>query len=260
MSPHGELSFERAGHAPVVARQEAPGEVSIVQIIEKISSTPNLTLESIGVLERLVALQERRDEQQRRERFFEALKRVQEKAPRITKHGLMDRGAGKGQIAFAKREDIDLVMRPIYQAEGFSVNWDSPMVDGKIRVVGRFTAFGHTEEREWWCAPDGSGGKQGPQAAGSTVSYGQRYISIMFWDVITEGEDTNGGSPKDATPISQAQADEITTLLGDLGAGPGTERRKRFYKTYGVQKIEDLRVSQLKDVYARIAEVQGPKR
>ncbi len=228
-----------------LATQDGQQEVSIVQIIEKISQTPNLTLESIGVLERLVALQEKRDEQMRREKFFEALKRVQERAPRITKHGLMDRGPGKGQIPFAKREDIDAVMRPIYQQEGFSVNWDSPMVDGKLRVIGRFTAYGHTEEREWWCAPDASGGKQGPQAAGSTVSYGQRYISIMFWDVITEGEDNNGVKREDVEPVTQGQADDIRTRMNDLPqTRPGILLAKLCQK-YGVERPEDLKIGQL---------------
>lgn len=228
------------------------GEVSIVSIIEKLAQTPNLTTESVAALTQLCALQDKREDRQRRELFFDALKRVQEQAPRITKHGLMDRGAGKGQIKFAKREDIDAVMRPIYQREGFSVNWDSPMVDGKVRVVGRFTAFGHTEEREWWCAPDGSGGKQGPQAAGSTVSYGQRYISVMFWDVITEDEDINGAKPEEVKAITQSEADDITTALDDLGARSGTQQRTAFYKTFGISKIEDLKRSQFDEVWARI--------
>lgn len=227
-------------------------EVNILQIIEKMAQTPNLTTESVAALTQLVALQDRREAQQRRERFFEALARVQAKAPRIPKHGLMDRGAGKGQIKYAKREDIDAVMRPIYKDEGFSVNWDSPMVEGKIRVIGRFTAFGHTEEREWWCLPDGSGGKQGPQAAGSTVSYGQRYVSIMFWDIITEDEDANGARRESVQVITQAEADDIATALDDLGARAGTQQRAAFYKTFGISKIEDLKRSQFDEVWARI--------
>lgn len=238
--------------AVTIARSEHPTEISIVQIIEKISQTPSLTQESIGVLERLVALQERRDDRDRKEKFFEALKRVQEKAPRVTKYGLMDRGPGKGTIAFAKREDIDAVMRPIYQAEGFSVNWDAPRSETLIRVVGRFTAFGHTEEREWSCSPDTSGGKQNPQAAGSTVSYGQRYISIMMWDIITEDQDTNGGTRASTSPILQKQADEISTALDDLGAKVGTQQRAAFQKTFGVSKVEEIKQSQLDEVWNRI--------
>jgi hypothetical protein len=232
---------ELALHEQGVARTG----LSLVDVIGKIAQTPNLTLESVAALTQLVELQERKESQERKERFFEALARVQKLAPRILKDGLMDRGPGKGQIAYAKREDVDAAMRPIYQAEGFSVTWDSPMIDGKIRVVGRFTAFGHTEEREWWCAPDASGGKQGPQAAGSTVSYGQRYISIMFWDVITEGADKNGARREDVEPISQGQADDIRTRMNDLPQrAPGVLLTKLCEK-YGVTRPEELRVAQL---------------
>jgi len=92
----------------------------------------------------------------------------------------MDRGVGKGQIHYARREDIDLMLRPIYQAEGFTVTWNAPINDNRIQVVGSFTAFGHTETREWSCSPDTSGGKQNPQAAGSTISYGQRIFPRCF--------------------------------------------------------------------------------
>lgn len=214
---------------------------AMILMLERMVRDPSIDVDRV---ERLWAMKKEMDAQSRKERFFDALARVQQKAPRITKHGLMDRGAGKGQIAFAKREDIDAVMRPIYQAEGFSVTWDAPHVDGKIRVVGKFSAFGHSEEREWSCSPDASGGKQGPQAAGSTVSYGQRYISIMFWDIITEGEDTNGARREDAEPITQDQADTIRTRMNDLPQSrPGVFLEKLCAK-YGVARPEGLKISQ----------------
>lgn len=220
------------------------GEVSIVQIIEKLANSPSLSVESVAALTQLCELQNQREDRQRKEQFFDALKRVQEQAPRITKSGLMDRGPGKGQIPYAKREDIDAVMRPIYQKEGFSVNWDAPMIDGKIRVVGRFTAFGHTEEREWWCSPDTSGGKQNPQAAGSTVSYGQRYVSIMFWDIITEGADTNGAPTAATISITQSQADDIRTRMNDLPQSKPGVLLSRLCTKYGVERPEDIKQSQ----------------
>lgn len=258
---HGELSFD-APKALVVQQPQsvqATESVSLVDIIGKIAQTPNLTLESVAALTQLVELQERKEAQVRKEKFFEALQRVQSKAPRITKFGLMDRGAGKGQIAFAKREDIDAVMRPIYQAEGFSVNWDSPMVDGKIRVIGRFTAFGHTEEREWWCSPDASGGKQGPQAAGSTVSYGQRYISIMFWDVITEDQDTNGARRDDVETITKDQALDICTRMNDLQQKEPGKLLKLLCQKYGVGQTADLRKSQYNAVIADVEATEKQK-
>jgi hypothetical protein len=229
-------------HDSAIVKTQDP----LVSFIERAATDPSFDVDK---LERMFAMKERMDAQHRKELFDAALLRVQKAAPRIRKDGLMDRGPGKGQISFARREDIDAVMRPIYQAEGFSVTWNSPMgPDGKIRVIGRFSAHGHTEEREWSCSPDTSGGKQNPQAAGSTVSYGQRYLSKMFWDVIEEGEDTNGAPRKDVEPISMNQALDIVTRMNDLPQKtPGVLLSKLCAK-YGVNKPEDLRVSQWADV------------
>lgn len=230
----------------VAAQSES---ISLESFAMRMATDPNFDVDKAT---KVMEMLERRDALQRKDKFFEALARVQAKAPRITKHGLMDRGAGKGQIPFAKREDIDAVMRPIYQAEGFSVNWDSPRTESLIRVIGRFTAFGHTEQREWSCSPDTSGGKQNPQAAGSTVSYGQRYISIMMWDVITEGDDKNGARTEDIEPITQHQADDIRTRMNDLPQRqPGALLGKLCGK-YGVERPESLRVAQFKAVIADV--------
>jgi hypothetical protein len=149
-------------------------------------------------------------------------------------------------------------MRPIYQAEGFSVTWDAPpSPDGKIRVVGEFTAYGHSEKREWSCSPDASGGKQSPQAVGSTVSYGKRYLSIMFWNVVTEGEDTNGAKREDTEPITQDQADTIRTRMNDLPQSKPGNLLGKLCQKHGVEKPEAIRKSQYKDV---IADVEATER
>lgn len=198
-------------------------------------------------VERILLMLERQEGRERKDRFFEALAKVQKSMPRIRKNGMMDRGQNKGQIAYAKREDIDAVVRPLYEAEGFSVNWDAPRGDGMIRVVGRFTAFGHTEEREWSCSADTSGGKQNPQAAGSTISYGQRYLTKMFWNIIEEGEDTNGAPPAAVENITQAEADTMRSKLEELNANIPV-----FLKLFDVAKIEDLKQSQVADAWAKI--------
>jgi hypothetical protein len=208
----------------------------------------------VDKLERLVALQERREEQTRKEAFEAALLRVQMKAPRILQNGMMDRGSG-GKIPYAKREDIDAVMRPLYQAEGFTVTWDGPLsADGsRINVTGRFTCGGHTEERVWPCAPDPSGGKTGPQAVSSTIAYGKRQISKMVWDIIEEGLDKNGAKHQDVTPITQDQADDIRTRMNELPQSKPGIFLEKLCRKYGVGRPEELRVSQLDNALADVA-------
>ncbi len=208
---HGALELHNPNEQAVARREESPLEALIVRGM----NDPTFDVEK---LERLMALMERKEAQSRKEAYDAALLRVQMKAPRIAQHGLMDRGAG-GKIPYAKREDIDAVMRPIYQAEGFTVTWTGPTGDdGKIHVIGKFSAHGHSETHEWICGPDASGGKTGPQAVSSTISYGKRQISKMVWDIIEEGLDKNGAKREDVEPISQNQADDIRTRMNTEGS------------------------------------------
>lgn len=255
-SVHGELEVQR----DMVRRPEATGEVSILQIIERLSQTPNFTVESVAALTQLVALQDKREAQTRKEMFEAALLRVQIAAPRILQNGLMDRGVGKGQIPYAKREDIDAVMRPIYQEEGFTVTWDGPpMPDGKIDVTGFFTCCGHTEVRHWPCSPDASGGKTGPQAVSSTIAYGKRQISKMVWDIIEEGLDKNGAKREEVEAISQSQADEIRTRMNDLSQkAPGILLLK-LCEMHGVKRPEEIKVGQLASALASVATTEKQK-
>ena len=211
-------------------------------------------------LEKIMALLERQESQTRKDNFFNALARVQKLALRVKKSGMMDRGPGKGQIPYAKLEDIDAMMRPIYQAEGFTVTWDYPRNDSLIRVVGSFTACGHTETREWSCSPDTSGGKQNPQAAGSTDAYGQRYLSKAFWNIIEDGADTNGATPDEVQPITQGQADDIRTRMNDLPQRTPGGLLAALCRKHGVQKAEELRASQLNDVIADVVATERQKR
>lgn len=246
--------LEVAGNGQVARHDQMD---PVVALISRAMADESFDVEK---LERLIALKERMDAQTRKEMFEAALLRVQKAAPRIHKDGLMDRGPGKGQISYARREDIDAMMRPIYQAEGFSVTWNSPMgPDGKIRVIGKFSAHGHTEEREWSCSPDTSGGKQNPQAAGSTVSYGQRYISKMMWDVIEEGEDTNGAARKDVEPISQNQADDIRTRMNDLTQSRPGGLLAKLCQKHAVNRPEDIRISQLAEVLKDVENTERMK-
>ena len=75
----------------------------------------------VSKLERLIVFQERfRKAAQRKERFFEALALAQAQMPQLDQTGCIEYGAGKGKINYARIEDIDAQIRPIYSAAGSS--------------------------------------------------------------------------------------------------------------------------------------------
>jgi hypothetical protein len=200
-------------------------------------------------LERLIALQERSQAAQRKERFYESLAAVQAQIPQMDQNGCIDYGQNKGKINYARLEDIDAAIRPIYSKYGFSVRWTSfPVMDGKlIRVVGTFTAHGHSEESEMTGPPDASGGKNEAQRGPSGASYLKRHITKQFWNIVERGKDMDGARVRDLLPITDKQADEIDMRLKDCGADIA-----RFKKVFVVDRIADLKAGQLKEVYVQI--------
>ena len=118
------------------------------QFIMRAASDPSF---DVSKLERLIALQERSQAAQRKERFFEALALAQAQMPQLDQNGCIEYGAGKGKINYARIEDIDAQIRPIYSAAGFSVSWNSgPVMEGKmVRVEENvLRRHGHNETRE----------------------------------------------------------------------------------------------------------------
>ena len=227
--------------------------VSIEVLVAQIAQSDSMTTEKVEVIERLVALMERREGQQRKERFQEALRLCQMEMPRVEKNGLVKLGTGKVIYSYAKLEDLDACIRPIYQGHGFSVAFDAPMAaeGGKIRNVARFSCAGHTETIEITAAASNrSAGNltlTDAQKVKQTITECRRHLLEMFFNVITVGADE---APKDDL-ITENQALDIHAQLTDIKADMA-----KFYRLFDVTRLEELRASQLTEVYARIKQAK----
>lgn len=227
--------------------------VSLEVLVAQIAQSDSMTTEKVEVIERLVALMERREAQQRKERFQEALRLCQMEMPRVEKNGLVATAAGKRIYSYAKLEDLDACIRPIYQEHGFTVSFDAPMAadGGKIRNVARFTCAGHTEAVEITAAPSnratGQMGLTDAQKVKQTITECRRHLLEMFFSIITVGADE---TPEDEL-ITEQQVMDINTELTDIKAD-----FPRFYRLFGVTKLEELRAGQLTEVYARIKQAK----
>jgi hypothetical protein len=183
----------------------------------------------VDKMERLLAMHEKIVFEQHRTAFFAALARLAPKLPEIGKHGQSHHGN------YARLEDIDRAIRPLLAEEGFALSFDSQSVDGgKIRVICRLShTEGHSETKQIDLPVDNSGSKNGAQAAISTVSYGRRSLTKMFFNLIEAGEDDDGNGGSSA--ISEEQARDLNALMDEVKAD-----RPRFLKYMGVEKTEDI--------------------
>lgn len=158
-----------------------------------------------------------------------AYSRVCRKMPRITKHGAIDFGKGQKPIHYAKWEDVVDAIRPIYEAEEFTLSFDTrERVGGGLVVTAKLEHDnGHVITSEFPVPLDTSGGKQNIQGMGSSGSYGQRYATKNLFNLIFEGEDDDGKQGA-VSFITKEQTEQISALVEEVGADPAVFLRWVF--------------------------------
>lgn len=196
----------------------------LLTVIARAATDPNV---DVAKMEQLYRLHQEIAAEQRKIAFMAAMARLTPKLPEIGKHGTSHHGK------YARLEDIDRAIRPLIAEEGFSLSFDSTPMDGKVRVTCRLShADGHSETKQIDLPLDNSGSKNGAQSVISTVSYGRRALTKMFFNLIEAGEDTDGNNLE---PITPEQAKDIESLISEVGAD-----KKRFLAYMEAESVEAI--------------------
>lgn len=243
----------RTDIAPTVERMEPN---ALLPTIVALAKDPAV---DVTKLQALLDMQERMEARAAERAFARALTRIAGQIPQIEKNGVIDLGQGKGKIPFAKWEDMDAAIRPILNAEGLTLSFNSkpkPGDGGGMTITGRLLhEDGHFDTTEISLALDSGPGRNNLQAMGSTLSYGKRYCAEMLLNIVRKGQDDDGraGGAKYA---SAAQVAEIDKLLTDTKAD-----RPRFMQMFAIAELKNLTeqsyVAAKNMLSARAAKPQG---
>lgn len=242
-----------------VAVQPQAVEMSLESLAMQMATNPSFDADKMASV--LRELREARAET-RKERFDEALRRCQMEMPRVSKGGKVMTKDGREIYSYAKLEDLDACIRPIYQKHGFTVMFDAPQAieGGKIRNVARFSCAGHTESVEITAAASnrsaGSVTLTDAQKVKQTITECRRHLQEMFFNIITEGADDR--VEEDA--ITQDQADDIRTRMNDLKQSAPGVLLKRLCEKHGVNRPEELRKSQYEQAIKDVEATEAMKR
>lgn len=234
---------QRKTKTAIATRNDAPvvvdGPGSLLSAIIVLAKDQSVDVAKLGAL---VSMQERLEEHQAKIEFSRALTRLAGKMPRVKKNGTVDLGPGKGNYAFAKWEDMDRVIRPLMDAEGFTLSFDTqPRTEagGGMIITGELLhADGHSKTASISLALDTGPGRNNLQAMGSTLSYGKRYAAEMLLNIVREGADDDG-IKGGAEFIGPGQIAKIRELLAETNT-----KEVRFAEMIGVAEIEDIKVSE----------------
>lgn len=209
----------------VLSPPDAPPAENLLAVIAHAVADPRC---DVAKMEKLLDMHQRIVTEQRKTAFMAAMARVAVKLPEIGKLGQSHHGK------YARLEDIDRAIRPIISEEGLSLSFDSQPIDGKVRVTCKLShADGHSETKQIDLPLDTSGSKNGAQSVISTVSYGRRALTKMFFNLVEAGEDTDANDP---TCITEEQARDIRTMLQDLKS----DERNFLDLIAGVSTIEQI--------------------
>ncbi|MCI0540822.1 MAG: ERF family protein [Verrucomicrobiales bacterium] len=168
----------------------------------------------VGTLERLAALAEAFDKKRAKKEFDEAMLKVQAVLPPVVK----DARNQSTNSSYAKLENIQAVVTPIAVANGFTLSFgtDQSPLPGHYGVTcivahsGGPLGVGH--ERLYRCdvpidnvGPKGLPNKTATHGFGSSLSYGERYLIKLIFNIRLIGEDDDGQGgrePKQKGPSS----------------------------------------------------------
>ena len=219
-----------------VADKHAPAAPAITPMqMLQIAVEQNADLDK---LTKLMDLQERWEAGQARKAFTAALTAFKADPPRIAKNRHVKFRTQKGETEY-HHATLDQVVDVVGQAlskHGLSHTWTSDQQDtGMVKVTCRLTHnLGHSEEVTLRAMPDDSGGKNGIQAIGSTVTYLQRYTLLAATGLATaDMDDDGGGGPPE--PINESQKERIIDLIKATGADTVA-----FCKYLGVNNVDEI--------------------
>lgn len=226
----------------------APAIGGYMAMIEKLATNP--TAQSVEVIERMMNLQVQWETRQAEKEFNEALARIAQKMPRITKEkGVNYTKEGeapkKDAFKYATYETIDKLIRPLLVEEGLSLSYNTETREGGGAVVTATLSHknGHSRRASIPVPLDTSGGKNNIQGMGSTYSYGRRYTMGMLLNIITVGEDDDGAGGA----ITDEQAVQIKDGLRETDLNV-----VKFLKAMKAETVEEIRTKEFPRALAAI--------
>lgn len=210
----------------------SPESTALITVIERAARDPSIDIDK---MERLLAMQEKIFAKQAEAAFNAAMSVCQADMPQIVPRSANEQTSSM----YAALEEIDRVARPIYTRHGFALSFgtiDCP-VEGCFRQTCLAThSAGHARPYQADLPSDmagikGNPNKTGIQAFGSTMSYGQRYMTKLVFNIVIGGEDNDGNGPT----LGPGQLESIRKLLKDANTD-----EKTFLEFWRIDSLEKM--------------------
>lgn len=178
----------------LLPQPQGPKPDALATIIERAAFLPDYDVEK---LKALLEMKERYDREEARKAFVVALGEFKANPPKIekTKPVTYEKGANaKPAFFYAPLDEVCKIITESLSKHQLTHRWEIEQHDATISVSCVLThELGHSERTTLRGNSDTSGGKNGIQAVGSTVSYLERYTLLAATGLAAAGMDNDGG-------------------------------------------------------------------
>jgi hypothetical protein len=207
-------------------RVTGPAASSLLELMERTLADPGADLDR---LDRVAVIYERALVREAEQAFARALIQMQRRLPVLDELGEVTDESGEVKSTYASWEDTVETIRPILFRWGFALSFrpglsarGEPMVVGVLRHEA-----GHKEEAELVLPADVSGGKNPVQAVGSSLSYGQRYVTKLLLNLASRKLDEDDDGQMGGSGEAERDAIAEINALEDEDAFPAWKRANR---------------------------------
>lgn len=216
----------------------------IMSIVEKMASNPEFDVEK---MERLIALQERREAAQAKQAFYAAMAAAQNAMKPIAQNAENKHTKSR----YATLEAVNFAIQPVIAAHGFSLSFGEGETNKNdhYRIVATIRHInGHAEQEHMDVPADGAGAKgnsnkNATQAFGSSVTYARRYLTMAIFNLSITGEDDDGNKASEhsfnyerLTPHRAKEIINFTAIISEIDKG-------QFKKLKNLEEELDGRLS-----------------
>lgn len=214
MEPTKSEMFDPKASA-VVAQPSAPAPRTMLDIIADAVRDPSVDPEKLRQLMELAAEAEAR---QAARDYDAAMAKAQEEMQPVRADASNPHTSSKYATFLA----LDRALRPIYTKHGFSLSFDTEpsTLPDHVRVVCHISRGGHKQRAQVDMPTDGKGAKGGEvmtktHAMGAGLTYGQRYLLKLIFNIAVGRDDDGNSGPRDLLPETMTLLEDVNGLESD---------------------------------------------
>lgn len=242
-----------------VRREVALAEVkseptALIAVIERAARDPSIDIDK---MERLLAMQEKIFAKQAEAEFNAAMALCQAEMPQI-------RAVSENEHThslYAALMHIDRDIRPIYTKHGFALSFgtiDCPLAEHFRQTCLVSHRAGHSRPYQADLPIDmtgakGNQNKTGIQGFGSTMSYGQRYMTKLVFNIVIASEDNDGNG----ATLGPGQIETIRKAMKE--ARTSESQFLEFWRIGSLEKMPVFNFPVIMDMLQRKAERIDPR-